>query len=173
MNTHRIRLVVAALVIALPVIFATPAAARTFVVPQIIDDQSSTFTFDTWFHFVFTGGQAGIPTVSNSNTVVSLFLFDDTGAALQGQTGVICSPCQFALSSSNRQARKSVQQLANQMAGGLLGVGSRRLTLGFAVIVVTGANADTVALEAFIVNTHANGFDVSFMELPLREMPGP
>jgi len=169
MSSHRIRFVAAALVIAFAMSFAPAASAAVFVVPEVIEDQAATDTFDTWFKFVYTAGLAGIPKTPGSATV-TLYLFDHSGAALQGQTGAICFPCNFVLNASNREERRSVQQLANQNAGGLLGVGPRRQTIGFAIIGTSGNNLDSVVIDAFLTNVHSNGYDLATMGLAVREL---
>jgi hypothetical protein len=175
MQSHRFRVVVAALVVACFLGLASVADARTFVIPHFTDSLSAPAnTFDTLFKFVYTAGLAGIP-MTIPGAQVDLYLFNDgNGATVKGFTGApICNPCTFSLSPSNRVVRTTLETLANNNAGGLKGSGSRRLTGGYAIIVVVGADVETVAVQAFTINTHTNGFDVSMEDLPVREVPGP
>jgi hypothetical protein len=169
MSLHRFRFLVAAVAFAVPVTFASGAEAKTFVIPHIIESLSAqSSTFDTFLKFVHSGGLGGI--VASGDAVVEVFLFADDGTLLQGQTGAICDPCQFTLNASNRVARRTIESLANQHAGGLLGSGARRLTRGYAIVNVTGAGTDEVVIEAFTMNMHTSPFDVTMVRLPVREI---
>ena len=176
MRNDRFRSLVAALVAALALGFAGNADARTFIIPHFTESLNPTpnmNSFDTVLKFVYAGGRGGV-IATGPGADVNVYLFNDgNGATVKGLNGAaICNPCTFALTSGNPAVRTTIEQLANNNAGGLRGVGARRLTGGYAVIVVTG-DADLVALEAYTMNTHASPFDVSFEDLPIRELSTP
>jgi hypothetical protein len=172
MTSHRIRFIVAALVAVFTISLAEVAVARTFVVAEVFEDRAATNTFDTYFKFIYTGGQVGIPSAGNGVARVELYLYSDAGLPLQGQTGAICNPCVFKLSASDRTLRTSVEALAVARAGGLNGTGARQTTRGFAVISVTG-DPDRLAIEASLVNKQSDGFTLSIMELGVQEVALP
>jgi hypothetical protein len=164
MSLRRLRVLAAAVVFAWPLTFATGADARTFVIPQIVAFPGS--TFDTYFSIVYTAGLAGIP--AGGGARVELFLFDAQGLLLEGQTGPVCAPCAFTLSASSRKVRETAETLAAATAGGLRYSTSRRLAAGglYAIINVSGADPDHVAIQAFTLNA-VSGVMVN---LPVREL---
>ncbi len=166
----RLRLVAVLLAVLSPAAFAAPAAARTFVVPNVFETQFSTTTdhFDTVLKFVYSGGLLGIP--ATTGATVNVYLYSDTGGVLQGSSGAICNPCMFTLNTTTRVARHGIEGLANSNAGGLGGVGVRRVTRGYAIIVVTGGDTDLVSIEAYTINAHPSPTDTTLHGLPVREI---
>ncbi len=146
---------------------------RTFVIPHVLEQSGSTlttpFTFDTEVFAVYTGGLAGI--TGTGGATVELYLFDQTtGLPMQGGSGSVCNPCTFGVNSSQRKQSIRVEDLI-QAAGGYGGSNAR---LGYGVLVVGGADADKVAVQGFIVNSHSSSFDLSvfgFEPTPITATP--
>jgi hypothetical protein len=143
------------------------AAARTFVLPHVLETSGLTSTdgntFDTTIFATYTGGLADIP--GPTNATVSLYLYENNGQPMQSTLGTpVCNPCTFDLSATSRKQTIVIDNLITE-AGGFNGV-----KLGFGVIVVGGNDPDGVNLQGFVVNSHSGPFDLSvfgFEPVPL------
>jgi len=135
--------------------------SRTFSFPHVLETSGrisdTQFTFDTTVFVTYTPGLAG--TSAGDGAHVDLFLYDEPGAGImKSGTGVdVCNPCQFTLDQNVRKQSVRVDDLIEK-AGGF---GGQRTKLGYAVIVVTGADPDGVMLQGFVVNSHSSASDLS------------
>lgn len=139
---------------------AVVAEAKTFCFPHVFDQKGRTsntpFTFDTSMFMTYSPA-LGSP---SPGATVDLYLYDNSGLAMRGQGGGdVCNPCSYSLGGgSPRKLSLSVEELIDA-AGSFTGI-----KLGFGIIVVGGADPDNVAVQGYIVNSHATpGTEVSSM----------
>ncbi len=133
--------------------------SRTFVIPHVLETSgnilSTSNTFDTEMYAVYTGAQAGSP--GGAGATIDLYLYDESGAPMQGNGATVCNPCTYDLTSSGRKQSIRIDDLI--VAAG--GYGSSTVRLGYGIIVVGGADPDNVSLQGFVVNSHTSAFDLS------------
>lgn len=107
----------------------------------------------------FVGGPKGL----------DVYQFDSAaGQPLAGGTGVmVTTPTTFHINDTPNPRKVAIG--LDTLADGRKAPFT--VTLGYGIIVVNGANADGVNLQGFVVNTHANAFDLSvfgFEPQPIR-----
>lgn len=125
--------------------------ARTYVVPLILSaggaGQETSFTFDTTIFMTYTPGLAGLG--AGPGASVDLFLFDNVnGNPLVNNGQAVCNPCTFPLGGANPRQTVRVGELTAD-GGNFDAV----VKLGFAVIVVGGADPDGVNLQGRTVSS--------------------
>lgn len=141
-----------------------PAAAKTFVIPHILETSgkitNTQNTFDTQFFMTYAAGLAG--SSPGAGATVDLYLYDQqTGLPAQAAGGeTVCAPCSYALGdgSTGQPPRKLVVTLDDEIVarGGFAGP----VLSGFVVAIVNG-DADNVALTSAISNAKSSAFDLS------------
>jgi len=142
---------------------ATSAAARTFVVPHVLETQgrvaSVPHAYDTEFMLTYAPGLAG--TAAGAGATTALTLYDDSGQLLKSATGeVVCAPCQYSTGTTTSPARRvtiSVDDLI--MAHGGFGTTSAPKR-GFAVLEVTG-DPDNLSMESRVEYSEDTPGDIS------------
>lgn len=141
--------------------------AKTFCIPHVFDQKgrvsNTPYTFDTDMFFTYSPNLG----TTSPGAQVDLYLYDDSGAPMRSQTNAdVCNPCSFALGAGAPRKRSlSVEDLIDA-AGGFTGV-----KLGFGVVVVGGADPDNVAVQGYIVNSHATpGVEVAAMSMDADEL---
>ena len=142
------------------------ANASVFIVPYFIDKfdgANTTYTLDTIFRFTYAAGQNGIS--GGAGATVDLYLFDNSGNALQGISTAVCAPCSYNLSSSQRQFAPRVEDLI-VAAGGF----QNSTVVGYAMIVVSGADPNGVRIGSSIKNAKTNADDVSIEPLVVQKL---
>ncbi|HEV3469704.1 MAG TPA: hypothetical protein VG148_10315 [Pyrinomonadaceae bacterium] len=132
--------------------------ARRFVVPLILSAGAAQFTFDTTIFMTYTPGLAGLG--AGPGASVDLFLFDDTaGSPLRSAAGQdVCNPCTFPLGGAGGRQSVRVDELL--AAGGSF---DAAVKLGFAVLVVGGADPDGVNIQGRVVSSRAGSSDLSVL----------
>ncbi|MCI0452504.1 MAG: hypothetical protein L0Z51_08975, partial [Candidatus Latescibacteria bacterium] len=115
---------------------ADSSAARTFVLPHVIETSGDTgvtnFAFDTGFQAVYTAGLVDGEPVSSAT--VEVYLLNASGLPITSATAnPLCDPCVFTLNSATRRVSTTFQALIDA-AGGFSG----SVALGFALFEVTG-----------------------------------
>ena len=139
---------------------SAPPTARTVLVPHVLEKggvvDGTQFTFDTTMFLTYSGGAPGQG--SDLGATVETFLYDDTGAPLRSSNGTaVCDPCSNTLGGGGpRKAKLSVNDLV-EAAGGFGGVDK----VGFAVLVLGGADPDRVSVQGFVTQSHSSTFDLS------------
>jgi hypothetical protein len=134
-------------------------ASNLPVSPGVVPD--TPYSYDTTIYITYTGGLAGSP--PGSGATVDVYLYDEaTGQLLSDATGTpVCNPCTESVDAGVRKSRlRMYDTIGSGIAVGVV-VG--------AVCVVSG-DADNVALQAFVVNTHTGPFDVSMYGPPMQEV---
>ena len=147
--------------------------ARTFVIPHVLEVSGSIVntnqTFDTTIYATYTGGLA-LPTNTTvpggGGAQVDIYLFENqTGQPMLGpDNSPRCDPCTVNLSAADRKETIAFESLI-QNSGGYgtnPNTGNPITTiLGYAVLVVGGADADAVNMQAFVVNRQTSQFVLS------------
>lgn len=153
-----VRLLPALPLVVAAAVLASPALARTYAFPHVFDQKgrvsNTQNTFDTSY-FVTYSSPPGTPA---SSATVDLYLYEDSGVPMRGLGPAdVCNPCSYSLGAGlPRRLKLSMEELLDA-AGSFSGV-----KLGFAVIVVGGQDPDGVAVQGYIVNSHATpGVDIS------------
>ena len=139
-----------------------PKKARRFVVPLILSAggaaDGAQFTFDTTIFMTYTPGLAGLG--AGPGASVDLFLLDHTAVSLlrsaAGQD--VCNPCTFPVGGAG--GRQSVRVDDLLAAGGSF---DAVVKLGFAVLVVGGADPDGVNIQGRVVASRAGSSDLSVL----------
>ena len=131
-------------------------STRTFVLPHILEKEgtisTTQFTFDTTIFMTYTPSSGG-----TTGATASLYLYDDSGNPMQTKTGeAVCNPCQYQLGSAARKQSVRIDDLITAK-----GSFDTAVKTGFGVIVVGGDDANGVALQSFVVNSHTSPFDLS------------
>lgn len=162
--------------LALGAVLAAPlASARSFVFPHVSEQKgriaSSPFTFDTTIYAVYTGGLPNWdPTaVPRGNccrghvTILKLYLQNDDGSAMTSQTGqAVCAPCTLELSPTERKRSFVLEDLIEAAGGFPRSPGGVDAPMtGYAVLEVPDGDAEAVAVQGFVVNSHSNPLDLS------------
>jgi hypothetical protein len=133
-------------------------SSRAFALPHVLESNGKTTEpnqFDTVLVATYAGGLAGIS--NQGGAQLSLYLYDNLGQPMRGAGFTpVCDPCTFTLSESNRKQTIVVDDLIVAAGGFDLPV-----KLGFGVVVVDGADPDTVTLQGFVINSHTGPFDLS------------
>lgn len=148
-----------------------PSSKRTHVITHVFDTKGNTskdpFAVDMEIHALYRRGVVGGCGGGNfcPGATVELRLYDDAGAPLRGAGAAgtpgeeVCNPCTMSLSSTQRKRTLNLDDLITA-AGGF---GDRQVVLGFAVITVSGGDPDAVSIQGFVVNSHANAFELSVL----------
>jgi hypothetical protein len=134
-------------------------SSRVFVLPHVLEKSGlamgatgTPYTFDTSIFMTYTAGLGGKP--PGGGATVDLYLFDNDGSLMGGSLGPVCAPCTYDFSS----LRKHSIVVDNLIAA--KGGYSTPVRAGFGIIVVSG-DADNVAIQGFVVNSHTSPFDLS------------
>jgi hypothetical protein len=167
--------------------FASTVSAKTFVIPHVLEKSGLTtntpFTFDTTLYVVFAAGLGAEPHGSSSRevhghiTLMKFYLFDNDDAAMRSATGEeVCNPCTFEhAADGQRKLSIRVDDLITAKGGFPVSPGGAdRPVTGYAVVVVSGQDADSVAMQGFVVNSHTSPFDLSvfgFEPQPIAAAP--
>ncbi|HEU4365608.1 MAG TPA: T9SS type A sorting domain-containing protein [Candidatus Krumholzibacteria bacterium] len=142
---------------------------RLIVYPHVVEQSDPTTlpnAIDTHFYAVYAGGITGSPIPAGDGARVALYLFDDDGAPIQSATaGNVCAPCIESVDASTPRASFNLHSRFVSAGGFASGA-----AVGFAMAVITG-NADAVAMEGLLVNSHTGAFDLSVAELESVELP--
>jgi hypothetical protein len=119
------------------------------------------YTFDTTMFMTYVGGLAGQP--SGGGATVDVYLFDEaTGQSLGDAVGTpACYPCTVSLDDANR---KNAFSVGGHLPGGAV------ISAAVSAVCVVSGDADKVAIQSFVVNTHTGPFDVSMYGPPLKEI---
>lgn len=126
--------------------------ARTYVVPLILSagggEDGAQSTFDTTIFMTYTPGLAGLG--AGPGASVDVYLFDNVnGNPLRSNNGqVVCNPCTIQLGAADSRQTVRVGELTAD--GGQF---DAAVKLGFAVIVVGGADPDGVNLQGRVVSS--------------------
>ena len=159
---------IAPILAGLSLVLASPAFARTYIVPHFIqsDDPGGTqFSFATGLQLTYVPGLVDLEAAPGAT--VDIYLFDPNGAIIESATlQPVCNPCSFAL---NGAQRRTAVGLYNQFiaAGNFASI----VETGFILINVTG-DADNVVLGAVISNTHTSVLDFDAAVQNVVEVPG-
>ena len=144
------------------------SSSRTYVIPHFTEKlgtiNATQYTYDSELMMLFTGGLG--PLVNEGGDTVQVWLYDNTGAVLTGTGGDVCNPCRYELNSTN--PRQTLRFDDAMSAKGAFDISTVRL--GFAVVSVTGPNADAVSLENFLLNSHTSPFDLSMLNATMPEL---
>lgn len=141
------------------------ATAATYVIPHWIEHDASVATdpyaFDSHLYLRYTPGLAG--TGSGGGAVVDLHLYDNSaGSPLTILGTQVCHPCTYALGgASPRHLNLELAQIISARVGFAAPV-----YVGYAVIVVRGADPAGVTVEYDLVNSHADPYDLNVAALP-------
>lgn len=144
------------------------AVTTTYVMPHFLDRQGATqdtpFTYDTIFYLTYTGGLAGIP--AGGGATADFYLYAQGGTEfVRGADGQpVCGPCTFALNGENARETIRVEDLI-MARGGF----ARSVETGHAFIALSGADPDRVNVQALVVNSHEQRFDLSIF--PVAPQP--
>ncbi len=156
--------------------FASTAAAKAFVLPHVLEKSgtinTTQFTFDTQLFLTYSGGLAGVGSGPTVGADCSLYLFDTaTGHPLLSATSQeVCNPCTFTLGTgANGVARKQSIRIDDLITakGGFTDASQVMHASG--VMQVTG-DADNVAIDCFVVNSHTSAFDLSECSVGAHEI---
>ena len=161
-----------ALFLALPavlgVLAALPgaAAAKTFVIPHIVESKgtigNTQYAFDTVIKMAY-GNVPGGPGLGAS---VDLWLYNNDGTVMQSQTlQDVCNPCTFPIGGADPPVVQMRIENLVIAAGDFLGSKN-----GFAVMNLGGSNPEAVGGVGQISNSHTSAFDLSFYFEPLDEV---
>ena len=142
---------------------ALPCAAKTFVIPHILESSGrvadTPYSFDTQIFATYTPGLAGMRKAKGDGANLDLYLYDDTGGPLQSaKFRDVCNPCSFSVGASKRKLSLTLDDLIVAAGGFPPG---QKVVLGFGVIIVGGSDPDGVQLQGFVVNAHTSPFDLS------------
>jgi hypothetical protein len=161
-----------ALLFALPAVagvsaaFHGVAAAKTFVIPHIVESkgtvQSTQYAFDT----IIRAAYGSVPGGPGLGASVDLHLYNNDGTLMQSQTlQTVCNPCTFQLGAGNPSVQ--LMRIENLIIAAGDFQGSKN---GFAVMNVGGSDPDAVGMVGHITNSHTSPFDVSFYYEPVDEV---
>lgn len=145
-------------------------AQRTIVFPHVLETsgsaQSQASSFDTTIFATYTPGLADASAVLSAT--LQIYLYSNVGQPMMNGGAVVCNPCTVTLDGRLRKYSTTVHDLILATGTGFDNINK----LGYAVIVVGGADPDGVSVTGFIVNTHTGPFDVSMTELGQEETSG-
>lgn len=115
---------------------------------------------DTIFLFTDAAGLPGFPAASGGATIRFQPL-DQAGAPMRGARGPLCPPdgCTATVNAGARRAVIKLDDLIRNAGGGFPSKGM----FGYATVVVSGPEADSVSMTAFVVNSNATQFDLSVL----------
>ena len=163
-------------------------SAKAFVLPHVLEKSgritNTQFTFDTTLFVTYTpgvknsgggGGQGGRKPGDMSFLVTWK---DDNGNPVLSDTGQpACNPCGPIQVAPGHKVEFSFDD-AMMAAGGFPKNPVPGLppppVLGYAIIVVGGADPDNVTMQGFVVNSHTSAFDLSvfgFEPQPIQAAP--
>ncbi|MBK9474646.1 MAG: T9SS type A sorting domain-containing protein [bacterium] len=150
---------------------AGPVRAKTFVIPHVLESNGRIsnipFTFDTTIFADYVGGVACVGG-GQQDVTLDLYLYDNNGLPMRGLDGTdVCNPCTATIGAGERKKSFNVENLFGS-SGGMQGI-----KLGFAVIVVGGADPDNVAVQGFVTNSHTGPFDLSVFGFDPVEIRAP
>lgn len=134
--------------------------ARAYVIPHFMEKAGKTsnarFTFDTTIFMTYTPGLAGLG--AGPGATVDLYVYDQsTGVPMRNNGQVVCQPCTVQLNAANRFRSVRLDDLITARGGQF----DAAVKLGYAVLVVGGADPDGVNLQGFITNSRATTEDLS------------
>lgn len=134
-----------------------PSPRRTWVIPHVLE-KSGRVTLptnsDTQILVTYSGGRSGMPT--STGATVYVYLYDEAGKPLRGNSADVCNPCTYSLSPSTPKLQLNLENVIIANGGGLTA-----LTVpGFAVVTAQG-DAANINVMGFIMNSHSGPLDLS------------
>lgn len=140
---------------------------------------SSPYSFDTMIvlvatgPYVGTGLKSGAPSEADKaagDVEVRLYLYDNLGQpALSSTATPVAFPAVFTVGPITPRVSVNITTLF-QNAGGFVGSSDFQ---GFAFLSISSGNWNDVAVQAFLVNSHANAFDLVLTPLEPEPIPDP
>ncbi|MEO6463575.1 MAG: FlgD immunoglobulin-like domain containing protein [Candidatus Eisenbacteria bacterium] len=145
-----------------------PLGVKQFVLPHVLERSGVTSntnnTFDTTIYATYAGGSAGIP--DSGGATLDVYLFGDDGAAMTNNGVNVCAPCLFNLSSTQKKLSIRIDDLI--VVRGSFDTPEK---LGYAIVVVGGADPDRVSLQGIIANSHDGPLDLDLSAAHAMTVP--
>lgn len=134
---------------------APTASAKTFILPHVFETRgrvtNTNFAFDTTIE--------NIQNVGAPPATLDMYLFDEgTGQPMAGELAPLPLPLKLTVEPDGLKRFVRVEDVF-QLVGGL--PAGTSLKLGYGVVVVGGADPESVNLQGFVVNSHTSPFDLS------------
>jgi hypothetical protein len=124
---------------------------------------------DTVLDMTYVGGLTGVPGSGTTGATVALYLYDEvSGGPLKNNGQDVCNPCDFSFSTSARKQSIRIDDLISAKGGSVA-----KVTLGFGIIVVGGADPDGLSLQVKRVTNIGKHFDLSVFGFTPQEISAP
>jgi hypothetical protein len=162
---HGVRLLAHLATVAFTLI-AAPSWGRTFIIahaPMRSGTVSSPQNFDTSIEIAYSDALVGPGTGSAD---VEVWMFNPDGTPVRAATGVddLCAPCTFPMGSRTPKQTVRLDDLLTN------GGGFPSDFIAPFVVVVTSGDAENVALQSVVVNSHSGPFEITMFDPGLHEV---
>jgi len=143
----------------------------SFVLPHLLEVTGRTTdtenTFDTTIYATYSDGLPGGRGAEAPGATLEIYIFDETTdlPATSADGRVVCAPCTVELDPQTPRVELNVEEAFAQK-GGFPGA-----LQGFMMIEVTG-DADNVAMNAVLLNSHSGPLDLEGTPLPVVPLIG-